>query len=582
MFRRPSKTDRSTVEDQSHVSSRECRSCGRSIGTILQERGSLATCKRAVQSPAEAEVEQLHSMYAAKRELVGGSSDNKNRWWIWVASALIPFIFYLGWTFVIEDSKGNLVIQSDLDDVKIQLKKVDGTDTDSISVQQGNSLTRLRAGNYEIELGTPSDGVVLSPKVVELKRGETVIAKVQRANQNEVVNKVKEENHDWLPEGVISEELLQATYKDKSILEHLRQVHLERDHATWLASVTILEKAIPDEDKPKIAPFIQASAERKGFLNGLDCLKLTTWISYEEIDKRIATWLHNEDEHIIKFLGKCTTSVQNDPPTRQIEWIKFKRTWQEIEDWLRGDSSLQRRIRIDWARRTAGGDFLPITEVKLRTPLNSYLYENYPRTALTIGQYYQYGTSSFGLQMGKDLLPPDSKDTYARVEARLNLARDAVTKRSTQELLWLLNIADANAVVHEDEFFMLVANFIDQRLSNWAASSQSLMKEQVQIQLTTNPVNDSWGVWSRAALSRGFSMSPEPLVDAKVSESIELLVAYRRLPEALRPRGALEKVRTMLETKDREITDRLKEVFDGGWANLSWSENMHYNATLAP
>ncbi len=545
--------------------------------------------KRAAQLPVESEVEQLHTVYeanVARRKLVGESSDSDNRWWITIACALVPFLFYLGWMFVIEDSKGNLVIQSDLDDAKIQVKKVDGTKAESISIQQGNSLTRLRAGSYEVELDTPSDGFVLSPKVVELKRGETVIAKIQRANQNAVVNKAKDESHEWLPEGVISEDLLQATYKDKSILEHLRQVHLERDHPTWLASVSILEKAIPDEDKPKIAPFIQASAERKGFLNGLDCLKLITWIPYEDIDQRIATWLISNEDHVIKFLGECTYRLQGEMLVEsRIEWTRLKRTWQEIEDWLQADSSLQRRLRVEFARRTAGGGYSQIHEVRLGTSLNVFLYENYPRTGLAIAEYYQYQATSFGLQTGTDLLPSDSKDTRTRIEARLELARQAILNKDSQELFWTMKSADGRAADLEKEYWQLVSEFVATRLENWAESNELLLPQMVQIQLSFHG-QSSWSISSNSAkktygyggmgggMGQVYTQGLPPGASARVSESIELLETYQRLPEALRPREALEKVRAMHEAKDRELTDGLKNVFGGEWSSLSWTDDM--------
>jgi hypothetical protein len=64
-----------------------------------------------------------------------------------------------------------------------------------------------------------------------------------------------------------------------------------------------------------------------------------------------------------------------------------------------------------------------------------------------------------------------------------------------------------------------------------------------------------------------------PGTSALASESLELLAAYRRLPESLQPRVALEKVRSMLEAKDR-ASENVTKFFDGEWTGLSWNSEM--------
>jgi eukaryotic-like serine/threonine-protein kinase len=232
-----------------------------------------------------------------KQRLDSSSGRSRFRWPLTLAAASLPFLAYLGWTLIIENAKGNLVIQSEVEGLQVQIAMVDGATRDALTIHQGNQLTRLRAGSYEIKLESPTDGVVMEPEQVVLKRGETVIAKIRRETKASPLPagvtepagaKEPAGANDWLPAGIISEELLRATYKDKSILEHLKQIHLERDFSTWMSSLSILEKAIPAADKPKLAPFIQASAERKGFLSGLNSLKFSAWIPYEHLDLRIA------------------------------------------------------------------------------------------------------------------------------------------------------------------------------------------------------------------------------------------------------------------------------------------------------
>jgi hypothetical protein len=115
--------------------------------------------------------------------------------------------------------------------------------------------------------------------------------------------------------------LLNATFKDKSILEHLWQIHLERDYPTWLGSLRILERAIPSADRPKLASFIYASAESKGFAEEIDCLALSAWIPHKQLDSSLADWLEGNTTH-------AAINLQRD---RSIEWTSLRLTWQILK-----------------------------------------------------------------------------------------------------------------------------------------------------------------------------------------------------------------------------------------------------------
>lgn len=106
---------------------------------------------------------------------------SKFRWrWIplWIATACLPFAGYFGFTLILEDPSGNLVIESELSDLEVKIARTDGTSAKEWQIEQGSSLTKLKAGSYTIAI--PSDSVVVTPDLVTLSKGETVIAKVTK------------------------------------------------------------------------------------------------------------------------------------------------------------------------------------------------------------------------------------------------------------------------------------------------------------------------------------------------------------------------------------------------------------------
>ncbi len=545
---------------------------------------------------------QVDSPQRGGKQRHDSSGRSRFRWPLTLAAASLPFLAYLGWTLIIENGKGNLVIQSEVEGLQVQIAMVDGATSDALAIHQGNQLTRLRAGSYEIKLESPTDGIVMEPEQVVLKRGETVIAKIRRETKASPLLAGATEPagaNDWLPAGIISEELLRATYKDKSILEHLKQIHLERDFATWMASLSILERAIPAQDKPKLGPFIQASAERKGFFAGLNCLKFSEWIPYEQLDSRIAEWLDNNDEHVLQFLAECSQEMSLASPVNRVrQWTELPETWRKIEDWFAGDRDLLHRLRLQ-RERSMGGS---ITEIRFGLPLNDYLYANFPATALAIAQYYDYSMGGY----------VDVEKESIRLAAKLKLTRAAITAGNLNKVIWQLTRSDLRAEAEEVEFWTLVAGFIAQRLEHWAESNETLLTNRVQIQLSASE-SSSWIIRPEASRSvyavdgmgggmggggmGGFgggmgefgggmgggdiggmggsvyTQGLPPGTSALVSESLELLAAYRRLPESLQPRVALEKVRSMLEAKDR-ASENVTKFFDGEWTGLSWNSEM--------
>jgi len=82
-----------------------------------------------------------------------------------------------GILFVLETSKGQLVIESDNADVQVKLVK-DGLEASELHIEPGTQTTRLHGGKYEIVIDAPSDNFTVSNQQFTIRDGETVVAKI--------------------------------------------------------------------------------------------------------------------------------------------------------------------------------------------------------------------------------------------------------------------------------------------------------------------------------------------------------------------------------------------------------------------
>lgn len=87
----------------------------------------------------------------------------------------------------LETQKGQIVIESIDANVTVQLTK-DGLVHKSLTVVPGANSTRIAAGQYDVSIATGSDQFAMDRETLEIKRGETVIARVRQAGQTPAVN----------------------------------------------------------------------------------------------------------------------------------------------------------------------------------------------------------------------------------------------------------------------------------------------------------------------------------------------------------------------------------------------------------
>jgi len=106
------------------------------------------------------------------------SSDRGRRWWPWfLAAAAGAAAIWLGITVILENQKGQLVIESESANVRVTLRQ-DGQASETLQLQPGVNQTRVMAGTYQIEIEGAADQYELDRDSVVIKRGEVVLAKV--------------------------------------------------------------------------------------------------------------------------------------------------------------------------------------------------------------------------------------------------------------------------------------------------------------------------------------------------------------------------------------------------------------------
>jgi serine/threonine protein kinase len=103
-----------------------------------------------------------------------------HRWGRWTAIVAIGLLTLIaaGVTLHIATDAGELVIESHVDDVEIEIRKADETVRD-LKLQQGANRTTLRSGAYEIVLKGQTDGLQIAGNRFTLTRGDEHVATVE-------------------------------------------------------------------------------------------------------------------------------------------------------------------------------------------------------------------------------------------------------------------------------------------------------------------------------------------------------------------------------------------------------------------
>ncbi|MCU0714472.1 MAG: hypothetical protein MUC43_20680, partial [Pirellula sp.] len=218
--------------------------------------------------------------------------------WGWIALALVPMLGYFGWQMILESDQGNLVIESTSDQTKIEIKRRANGTAKEMLVEPGTHLTRLQAGEYDITIHEGSDQISIEPKQVQLRRGETVVARIVRLpksesskSQLEVSDSRKSEesatNEKQAFAGVeIPESVEKILFKGKTLVEWLHVLEQERDPAAWREAFEAIHRAEPQVIRSLAEPIRSLGLKNKFFR-----VPTTGWFlpvfSHEEFDQLV-------------------------------------------------------------------------------------------------------------------------------------------------------------------------------------------------------------------------------------------------------------------------------------------------------
>ncbi|MFO1000834.1 MAG: serine/threonine-protein kinase [Planctomycetaceae bacterium] len=91
----------------------------------------------------------------------------------------LPLLIIAGILIKLETSKGQLIIESEVDNVTVKLVK-NGKPLEGLQISHGTTSTRLQADQYEIIIDGASDGMEIVNNQFTLRSGETVVARIQQ------------------------------------------------------------------------------------------------------------------------------------------------------------------------------------------------------------------------------------------------------------------------------------------------------------------------------------------------------------------------------------------------------------------
>jgi hypothetical protein len=97
----------------------------------------------------------------------------------WAAAAALVGAVLFGVTILLKTPEGTLKIESDVDNVSVELVN-DQDQAQPLQIQRGANETTLRAGAYRVRFAGEHDGIAIEPDRITLKRGEQTVARITR------------------------------------------------------------------------------------------------------------------------------------------------------------------------------------------------------------------------------------------------------------------------------------------------------------------------------------------------------------------------------------------------------------------
>lgn len=175
----------------------------------------------------------------------------------WIALALLPAMVLAGIVLMIQTDRGQLVIESPLDDLQINIESGQQL-VQKLSLQSGDNRVTLRSGTYKISLTTDADGWRLSDNTISLTRGDEALVTIRSMEP-----KAADVSAQLQPEITNA-----PLFKGKPLDHWLQVFKTERDTETLRQAIyAAAQLAETDQEKRLVAKTLFDAAEQQGGLS---------------------------------------------------------------------------------------------------------------------------------------------------------------------------------------------------------------------------------------------------------------------------------------------------------------------------
>lgn len=236
-------------------------------------------------------------------------SRNGDRWWGWVAAALVPVAFLAGSIIQLDTPDGQFIVESEVAGVQLKIVKV-GAETRSLKIETGNSVTKLLAGKYELTLDSPSDGVTIDRDSFVIERGKVAIARIRKTPAPTMpVNVIAPQEN--ATRSLISK-ATDPTFDGKTLAEWLEVARREKETKSWRVAMGAVYALTDAKQKQELFDEVFQLCLSKG-----DLSVCTSWGLAAPLATRIVRELQNADPEgrleLARLAGNSLSDTNLDP-----------------------------------------------------------------------------------------------------------------------------------------------------------------------------------------------------------------------------------------------------------------------------
>ena len=235
-----------------------------------------------------------------------------------VAAAATLSLAAAGIMFVIETSKGQLVIESVDADVDIRVVANGTTSTQELHILPGTQSTKLRGGKYSIEIDSPSDSFSVSNEEFTIRNGETVVARITPVDKSDPGSIAEKKQRQELYDES-DERLEELVFKGETLDTWLRRLRFERDTKIVLDSLRVITSLASKDLETIVRPVLMEFLNRKSTFEtsfGAPAFNALSRVTEESYLDAVAQLLRSADSNHLEILSSATL---NDQPAVSID-----------------------------------------------------------------------------------------------------------------------------------------------------------------------------------------------------------------------------------------------------------------------